>query len=742
MSTKQFLARILLCVGVVTVPTDSALAQVTGALRVTVRDAQNLPIANADVALKSATSTWTQNEKASSQGEALFPAVPVGQYVVTVTFEGFSPAVRQITVASNVVNPLSMQLAIAGLTQEVNVPAPIQTINPESSRTETLIQRRDILREAGVDQTGSMAMITNNAPGAYMLHDHLHSRGGHGVSWEIDGVPVPSSAMAATGAQFDPKDVDSLEINRGGLSTSVGDRPYGVFNVIPRSGFEGSRFGDVTATYGSYQTGNLHIALGDHSEDQRWAYFASGSANRTDLGLERVDLSVLHDNAMSFSGFTSIMYNRSVHDQIRFVSAARSDRYQVPNIVEQQRLGIDDHETGTDSFTTMTWLHSTDARAVLTIAPYFHFNRQQYLGGPNDALVTTDHKDSSYIGGYVSWAQPLGKHTLRLGTDAFAEHDDSIFSLRETIAPLRSAQESQVLWSSVAALFAEDSYRATAWLTVNAGVRFQHFQGSISEHATTPRIGVAANLPGIGVLRGSYSRYYEHPPTSTISGPVLDFALTQGFGFLPVRGEHDEVWEVGLGMPIRGWTIDVDAYRNDVENLQDHDVLENSNLLLPLTIAKGRVRAFESTLRSPKLFKRLELRYAFAYQRAQGRGAITGGMTDFEPPPNNEYFFLDHDQLVTFNSGATLDLPRGFWASATVLVGSGFLLGDGPDHLPSHTMADLAFGKTINDKLALRLSGTNVANSTYFTGFDNAFAGTHYGAPRQVSAQLTYRFHY
>jgi outer membrane receptor protein involved in Fe transport len=194
------------------------------------------------------------------------------------------------------------------------------------------------------------------------------------------------------------------------------------------------------------------------------------------------------------------------------------------------------------------------------------------------------------------------------------------------------------LWSSVAALFAEDSYRATAWLTVNAGVRFQHFKGSISEHATTPRIGVAANLPGIGVLRGSYSRYYEHPPTSTISGPVLDFALTQGFGFLPVRGEHDEVWEVGLGIPIRGWTIDVDAYRNDVENRQDHDVLENSNLLLPLTIAKGRVRAFESTLRSPKLFKRLELRYAFAYQRAQGRGAITGGMTDFEPPPNNEYF--------------------------------------------------------------------------------------------------------
>ena len=28
-------------------------------------------------------------------------------------------------------------------------------------------------------------------------------------------------------------------------------------------------------------------------------------------------------------------------------------------------------------------------------------------------------------------------------------------------------------------------------------------------------------------------------------------------------------------------------------------------------------------------------------------------MTDFQPPANNDYFFLDHDQRVTFNSGVT-----------------------------------------------------------------------------------------
>ena len=40
-------------------------------------------------------------------------------------------------------------------------------------------------------------MITNNVPGTYVMHDHLHARGGHGVTFEIDGVPVPNSNLAA-----------------------------------------------------------------------------------------------------------------------------------------------------------------------------------------------------------------------------------------------------------------------------------------------------------------------------------------------------------------------------------------------------------------------------------------------------------------------------------------------------------------------------------------------------------------
>jgi len=716
-------------------------AQVFGSVRVATRDPQNLALPGVNVTIKATTSTWSQTVTSNESGEALFPAVPAGQYVVSTSLDGFQAAQKQIVVLSNSVTPVSFQLALAGVTQSVDVAAAVQTINPESSRTETLVGRNDILREPDADRAGSLAMITNNVPGAFVMHDHLHSRGGHGVTWEIDGVPVPNSNLASVGAQFDPKDVDTLEASRGGLGTNYGDRSYGVFNVVPRSGFEGHRFADLTASYGSYQLGNVHFAVGDHSDNQKFAYFASLSGNRTDRGLERVDIPVLHDRAHSFSGFTSMIYNTSPRNQVRFVAAARTDHYQVPNVVAQQAIGIDDREVATDAFTNFTWVHTSTSGALLTVSPYYHFNRGQYIGGVNDPLVTNDDRGSNYVGGYASWGMTKAAHTLRIGTDSFAERDNTLFALRANDVTHLTLSEQQVLWANVVSVFAEDTFRITPRLTLTDGLRFERFSGTLTEHSLSPRLGAAWTIPHLGVLRGSYSRYYQHPQTSTISGPVLQFALNEGVDFLPVPGERNQVWEIGLGVPIHGWTLDFDAFYNQTKNAVDHEVLGNSNLLFPLTIEHGRVRAAESTLRSPVILKRLQLHSALSYMMAQGRGKITGGLTDFQPA-DNAYFLLDHDQRVTMTIGASLDLARQFWTSANVVYGSGFLRGNGPDHMPQHGTVDLALGKDIRENLSLRVSALNVANSLYLTGFENAFAGTHYANPREVSVQIRFKFHY
>ena len=72
-----------------------------------------------------------------------------------------------------------------------------------------------------------------------MMHDMLHMRGGHQVSWLIDCVEIPNTNIASNlGAQIDPKDMNYVEVQRGSYTADVGDRTYGVFNVVPRTGFE------------------------------------------------------------------------------------------------------------------------------------------------------------------------------------------------------------------------------------------------------------------------------------------------------------------------------------------------------------------------------------------------------------------------------------------------------------------------------------------------------------------------
>ena len=719
-----------------------ALAQVFGTVRVVARDAQDLAVPGADVTLQAEASTWSQSATTNTQGEAVFVAVPIGHYTVKVVLPGFKEAARDIQVTANSVMPVQFALAIGGVTESVHVQAAAESINPESVRTETLTHRLDIERQPDADRSGSLSMITNNVPGAFVMHDHLHSRGGHGVTFQIDGVPVPNSNLASVGSQFDPKDIDYLQSERGGLASNYGDRAYGVFNLIPRSGFEGDKFGDVTANIGNYNQASVYSSFGDHANNQRFAYFASGSANRTDRGLERVDVPVLHDKASSYSGFTSLLFLPSPKNQYRVVASARQDNYEVPNIVAQQALGIDDHEKATDAFGAGTWVRTSDSGMLMTASPYYHYHRERYLGGVNDPLVTNDDRISHYVGGSFNVTLNPGKNSLHVGSDSFAEHDDSTFGLAANDATGLSLTESEVLWASVVSAYADETYRATNWLTLNGGLRWERFEGSLTEYGTSPRVGTAITVPKVGVFRASYGHFYQHPQTSTIAGPLLQFALQTGFGYLPVPGERDNIVELGLGIPVHGWTIDVNGFYNKTKNLVDHEVLGNSNLLFPLTIDNGRVRAFESTLRSPLIAHRLRMHYALSWMEAQGRGEITGGLTNFKPPANNAYFFLDHDQRVTFTPGFEVDLPAGAWVAGTVIYGSGFLRGDGPAHLPSHTSGDISVGKDFSKSVTVRVTALNVTNELFLTGIDNSFAGTHYTNPREVTAQVKWKFHY
>lgn len=719
----------------------AAGAIIFGNVRGIVHDPQHRPIAGAKVMIHASGSSWFQESKTDDNGEFEFNAVPLGDYVVAVNAAGFDEVKQNVTVSAGSAPILHFPMNVAAVSQRVEVSDTAESAATQSSTSETNITRQEIARTPGADRTNSLAMITDYVPGAYVVHDQLHVRGGHQITWAIDGVPIPNTNIASNvGPQFDPKDVDVLEAQRGSTSADYGDRTFGVFNVAPRTGFERNNGAEIVASYGNFRQTNDQLSFGSHTE--RFAYLASVSGNRSDLGLETPTSAVIHDRENGLSGFSSLIFNMDANDQLRLVTSARRDFYQVPNDPTQQAGGARDFEGESDAFADFSWVHTVGPGLLLTVSPFYHFNRADFAGGPNDPQLSAQQdRLSNYEGAQVAFGAVVKKHNARVGFYGFGEQDSTLFALRATDGRGLALRQAESSSGNLEALFFEDEYQITHWLRLSGGVRLTHYSGSLSENAASPRVGAAIRLPRLNwALHGFYGRFYQAPPLSTVSGPLLNFVLNQGFGFIPLRGERDEEHQFGLTIPFRGWTFDADQFLTHGRNFFDHNNVGNSNIFFPVTINQARIRGTEATLRSPRLFQRGQVHVAYSHQYAEGFGAVNGGLTNFSPPVGG--FFLDHDQRHTLNGGFDLNLPRDAWANSNIYYGSGFTDSGGPLHLPGHTTVDFAMGKNFSKNLSVSVTSLNVANRRFLLDNSLTFGGTHYFSPREIFVQVRYRFHY
>ena len=718
-----------------------AFGGVFGNLRGVVHDPHHRPVAGARAILHSTTSQLEISMQTGEDGSFEFDAVPMGEYRVAVEQPGFETQVQNVFVASGSAPVVHYQLAIASAKQTVEVSGTAATASPESPTTQTVVRRSEIAHTPGVDSANSLSLITNFVPGAYMVHDQLHLRGGHQITWAIDGVPLPNTNIASNvGPQFDPKDIDYVEIQRGGESAEYGDRTYGVINVATRSGFERSREAELVASYGSNNATDNQFSFGDHSK--KFAYYFSLNGNRSDYGLEPPTDRNLHNQNAGTGMFTSLIYNLSERDQLRFTGGARNDFYQVPNDPDQHADGIRDRQREQDAFGTLSWVHTFNPGTLLTISPFYHFNRAAFEGGPQDVPIATDNRSSQYLGGQASLSVIRGKHNARVGLYAFAQRDNTLLGLIANDGTDASFRQRSIAKGDLQAVFVEDQYHATNWMTLNAGVRLTRFSGGLGETSADPRLGASIQIPKLKwILHGSYSRYYQAPPLQSPSGSIAELLSSRDLGFLPLRGERDEQHEIGLTIPVHGWTAELTYFRTGARNFFDHDVIGNSNIFFPLTIDHARIRGTEVAVRSPRLFGNTSVHLAYSNQMTQGYGAISGGLTDFSPPEVGG-FYLDHDQRNTLSSGFESELGWHTWVASSFTYGSGFLNGDGPSHLPAYQTVNVSVGKSFGEKWSAKVSALNVTNERHQIDFSNTFGGSHFSEPRTVSLQLNYKFHY
>jgi hypothetical protein len=757
---------IILLILLLTLP---AAASIFGSVRGIIHDPQHRPVDNAMVMIKSKSSDWSASTTSDANGEFLFNGVALGEYEVTVVAKGFTQSSQGVVVVSSTQPVLHFALNLAGAKETINVSGMPDAAPTDSSTPTTLVDRLEIARTPGADRTNSLAMITDFVPGSYVTHDQLHIRGGHQTSWLIDGVPVPNTNIASNlGPQFDPKDIDYLEVSRGSYGAEFGDRTYGVFNVVPRTGFERNRQAELVLSAGNFNQTNNAFSIGSHTE--RFAYYASVNGNRSDLGIQTPIPQVVHDAANGYGGFGSLIFNLDPSNQLRFVTSLRRDFYQIPydpnvNDLESSQYdssGFRDADHESDAIANFSWVHTFNSKLLLTVSPLFHYNAANYDSSPLDTPVaTTQNRASTYAGGQVSFSANIARNDLQVGTYNFYQRDNELFGAifnppdqSQCVTPTNplgictnvDPPDREHPSGSIAAFFLDDKFKPFSWLTLSAGIRPTHFSGSVTETAISPRFGAALNIPRLNwTFRAFYGHYYQAPPLITASGPLLQFAGSNNLGFIPLHGERDEEHQFGVTIPWRGWVFDADTFRTNATNFFDHNNIGESNLFFPITIGQAVIRGWEATLRSPRIAHRAQIHLAYSNQIAEGGGAITGGLTDFSLPAGLSP--LDHDQRNTLNVGGDLTLPWRAYASTNVYYGSGFsnAFPGQPypgNYLPQHTTFDLTLGKEFGERFSASISAINVANRRVELDNSLTFGGFHWNNPRELFLELRYRFHY
>jgi hypothetical protein len=739
-----------------------AFASIFGSVRGVVHDPQHRPVENAMVMLRSKTSDWSTTANTDASGQFIFNGVALGEYTVTIVAPGFNQAASNVVVNSGSQPVLHFSLNVATTKETITVSGAPEAVPTDSATPTTLVSRLDVEHTPGADRSNSLAMITDYVPGAYFTHDQLHIRGGHQTSWLIDGVPVPNTNIASNlGPQFDPKDIDYLEVNRGSYGAEFGDRTYGVFNVVPRTGFERNNQAELVLSAGNFYQTNDALSLGSHTE--RFAYYASLNANRSNLGIQTPVPQVVHDAENGYGGFGSLIFNVDPSNQLRLVTSLRKDYYQIPydpfpndienNLVngvltgQYPSLYLRDGDHESDAIANFSWVHTFNSKLLLTVSPFFHYNAADYASSPNDfPVATTQDRGSTYGGGQISFGANLSKNNLQVGVYSFYQRDNELFGAVFNDGSGQPFTDSEHPSGSLEAFFIDDKFKPVPWLTLTAGMRPTHFSGGVSETAISPRFGVALNIPHLNwTFRAFYGHYYQPPPLITASGPLIQFANANNLGFIKLNGERDEEHQFGVTIPLHGWIFDADNFRTNVVNFFDHNNIGESNLFFPITIGQAVIRGWEATLRSPRIAHRSQIHLAYSNQIAEGGGAITGGLTNFSLPAGLSQ--LDHDQRNTLNLGGDVTLPWRTYASTNVYYGSGFsnAFPGQPypgKYLPQHTTFDLSLGKDFGERFSASLNAINVANRRVELDNSVTFGGFHWNNPREIYVELRYRFHY
>ncbi len=640
----------------------------------------------------------------------------------------------------------------------------------------------------------------------------IHVRGAHNdLQYRLDGIIIPEG-ISVFGQTLDPRLISSVSMITGALPAEYGLDTAGIFDLTTNSGLL-QPGGYVSVYGGSHDTLEPSFAYGGSAGSL--SYYLSGDLLHNDLGIEAPDGSSepLHDHSTQTHGFGFFEDILDPEDRLSLIVGTSDDEFQIPDEHGLQPTGIAGVTglgpcgtgtgfyappcTGTDmqvleangqtaylsndldetqheltQYGILTWQHSEGAFNIENSFSARYTSLHFAPDWTGDLLYNGIAQNAFKADTALAWQTDSsyelnGANTLRAGF--YLQHDASTSDTTSQALPIdalglqtsdvpgtviENGSQSQQIESA----YVQDEWKALTGVTVNYGLRFDHYNAYSSGSQVSPRVNVVWQALTDTTVHAGYSRYFQPPPFELIGTETFkQFAETTAVPpgtetkDTPPVAESDDYYDFGVEQKLldRSLTLGVDSYYETARNLIDEGQFGAPIILTPFNYRYGKIEGVELT--ENYSVSHFNVYGNLAFQSAKGKDVESSQFNFTEQQLAyiaDNYIHLDHEERASASGGVSYEWRRttfsvdsmfGTGLREDLALPSGFDIPNGT-HTPSYTTVNLgvvhAFDLGGSGPLKLRFDVINLLDKVYEirSGTGIGVFAPQYGARRGLFA--------
>lgn len=224
-----------------------ALGIETGEIKGRVLDANSEGLPGVDISVESPSLQGVRAALSSQGGEFQLPLLPVGEYTLTFTLQGFATVVQEkVIVRLGRVTHLTVTMKPSEIKEQVTVTAPSPLIDKTSTDTSYYLSSEELEKIPVQNRTvvdivkftpGVTGVRVNSRRGtATEGQPSFRGEGEEGNTWIVDGLAISGVRLKNSGMQINFDSLEEVQVISDSFSPEYGSAYGGIINMVTKSG--------------------------------------------------------------------------------------------------------------------------------------------------------------------------------------------------------------------------------------------------------------------------------------------------------------------------------------------------------------------------------------------------------------------------------------------------------------------------------------------------------------------------